>query len=85
MILLCNIIIKELKCVVICCVMLLLYDDDIGVNKAILGGFIVCDICVYDRGGERAKERCLMRWMMGCVVLLCYMIVMWLDCCGCCG
>ena len=74
--------IKELKCVVMCCVMLLLYDSDKGVNKAILEGFDMCDVCVYGRGGERTKERCLMRWVMGCVMLLCYMYVMWLDCCG---
>lgn len=44
--------------------MLLLYDSDKGVNKAILEGFMVCVVGVYDRGGERAKERYLMRWMM---------------------
>lgn len=30
-----------------CCVMLLLYDSDKGVNKAILGGFDVYDVGVY--------------------------------------
>lgn len=51
-----------------CCDVLLLYDDDIGVNKAILEGFDVYDVGVYGRGGERAKERCLMRWMMDVVI-----------------
>lgn len=44
-----------------CCVMLLLYDSDKGVNKAILGGFMVCGVDVYGRDGERTKERYLMR------------------------
>ena len=51
-----------------CCVMLLLYECDKGVNKAILEGFDVYDVGVYGRGGEMAKERYLMRWMMDVVI-----------------
>ena len=58
-----------------CCVMLLLYDRDKGVNKAILEGFDVDDVGVYGWGGERVKERCLMRWMMG--VVICVLVFGW--------
>ena len=38
-----------------CCIVLLLYDDDKGVNKAILEGFDMCGAGVYGKGRERVK------------------------------
>lgn len=57
-----------------CCVVWSSAMVMIWVNKAILEGFDVCDVGVYGRGGERAKERYLMRWMMS-VLYVCWSLV----------